>query len=70
MSNDQQLMQDADKKEKWWLIYLKGMLMGAVEIVPGVSAGTLALITGILPRLLSALRHLICSQSDLFFPEI
>lgn len=46
------------KQESWWLIFIKGMFMGAVEIMPGVSAGTLALITGILPRLLSALKNI------------
>ena len=29
------------------LLFFKGMAMGAVELVPGVSGGTIALITGI-----------------------
>jgi Predicted membrane protein len=28
-------------------VYLKGMLMGLADVVPGVSGGTMALITGI-----------------------
>jgi len=45
------------KKNEWILIYVKGIAMGAVELIPGVSAGTLAFITGILPRLLNALKN-------------
>ena len=36
-------------------IYLKGMFMGASDAVPGVSGGTIALITGIYDRLISAI---------------
>ncbi|WP_435156149.1 DUF368 domain-containing protein [Haladaptatus sp. DFWS20] len=35
-------------------IYLKGVCMGAADAVPGVSGGTIALITGIYERLISA----------------
>ncbi len=35
-------------------IYLKGLCMGAADAVPGVSGGTIALITGIYERLISA----------------
>ena len=37
-------------------IFLRGMAMGAADIVPGVSGGTVAFITGIYPRLLHSLR--------------
>ncbi|RMA78698.1 DUF368 domain-containing protein [Umboniibacter marinipuniceus] len=37
------------------MIYLKGMLMGAADVVPGVSGGTIAFITGIYKRLLAAI---------------
>jgi putative membrane protein len=37
-------------------IFLRGLAMGAADIVPGVSGGTVALITGIYPRLLHSLR--------------
>ena len=36
-------------------IYLKGMLMGMADLVPGVSGGTMALITGIYERLIQAI---------------
>ena len=36
-------------------IYLRGLAMGAADAVPGVSGGTIALITGIYERLISAL---------------
>ncbi|MFA7198967.1 MAG: DUF368 domain-containing protein [Methanoculleus sp.] len=35
-------------------IYLRGLMMGACDIIPGVSGGTIALITGIYERLISA----------------
>ncbi|MBL1377605.1 DUF368 domain-containing protein [Zobellella iuensis] len=41
--------------KKSLLLYLKGMAMGAVDVVPGFSGGTVALITGIYDRLLGAL---------------
>ncbi|GAA4812952.1 DUF368 domain-containing protein [Marinicella pacifica] len=36
-------------------VYLKGLLMGVADVVPGVSGGTLALITGIYERLIKAI---------------
>ncbi|WP_338728722.1 DUF368 domain-containing protein [Haladaptatus sp. DJG-WS-42] len=39
-------------------IYLKGFFMGAADTVPGVSGGTIALITGIYERLISAITEL------------
>lgn len=38
------------------LLALKGMAMGAVELVPGVSAGTIALLTGIYEEFIDALK--------------
>lgn len=46
-------------------IYLKGMAMGAADIVPGVSGGTIALILGIYQRLVSAI-----SRADLTILKI
>jgi len=37
-------------------IFLRGMLMGAADIVPGVSGGTMAFITGIYDELLDSIR--------------
>lgn len=42
-------------KFEFW-VFIKGMLMGAADIVPGVSGGTIAFITGIYSRLLHALK--------------
>jgi putative membrane protein len=39
-------------------VYLKGLAMGAADTVPGVSGGTIALITGIYERLITALTEL------------
>jgi putative membrane protein len=36
-------------------IFIRGLLMGAADVVPGVSGGTIAFITGIYDRLLGAL---------------
>lgn len=40
---------------KWLKIYVSGVLMGAADIVPGVSGGTIAFIVGIYDRLIAAL---------------
>jgi len=40
---------------RYLTLYLKGMLMGAADLVPGVSGGTLALITGIYKELLDSI---------------
>lgn len=41
---------------KYLLTYFKGMAMGAADVVPGVSGGTIAFITGILDPLLNSIR--------------
>ncbi|WP_460006548.1 DUF368 domain-containing protein [Methanogenium cariaci] len=40
------------------LVFLKGMVMGASDIIPGVSGGTMALITGIYERLINAIGNI------------
>jgi putative membrane protein len=47
-----------DGPHGWLSVYLKGMAMGAADTVPGVSGGTIALITGIYERLISAVTAL------------
>ncbi|WP_197019151.1 DUF368 domain-containing protein [Thioalkalivibrio sp. HK1] len=37
-------------------LFIKGVCIGAADVVPGVSGGTMALILGIYPRLISAIR--------------
>ena len=43
-----------DLKEMF-LIFLRGLFMGSADIIPGVSGGTIALITGIYERLIYAI---------------
>lgn len=45
------------KNYAWWAIYLRGIAIGLADLVPGVSGGTIAFITGIYTRLLAVLRH-------------
>lgn len=46
---------ETDKPKQLVGVYIKGMAMGAADIVPGVSGGTIALIAGIYERLINAL---------------
>ncbi|UCX05671.1 DUF368 domain-containing protein [Shewanella glacialimarina] len=43
---------------KLFITYLKGMAMGAADVVPGISGGTIAFITGILDPLLDGIRKI------------
>ncbi len=43
---------------KWLVIFLKGAAMGAANVIPGVSGGTVAFITGIYERLIHAVKSL------------
>jgi len=40
----------------YFVLFLKGMAMGAADVVPGVSGGTIAFISGIYEELLSSIR--------------
>ncbi len=44
--------------KEWLLVFIRGLFMGMADIVPGVSGGTIALITGIYERLIFALKGL------------
>lgn len=52
-------------KKEALLLYLKGLCMGTADLIPGVSGGTVAFITGIYEELLDAIssinRDLICA---------
>lgn len=52
---------------QWLIIYLKGMAMGAADVVPGVSGGTIAFITGIYERLIQAIRSVNLQWFSLLF---
>jgi putative membrane protein len=43
--------------ENSFKLFLKGMFMGAADIIPGVSGGTIALITGIYERFICAINN-------------
>ena len=41
---------------EYFFIFLKGFAMGAANVIPGVSGGTIAFITGVYERLIDALK--------------
>lgn len=45
----------SDNPKQLFGVYIRGMAMGAADIVPGVSGGTIALIAGIYERLINAI---------------
>ena len=44
---------------RWLIDFVRGALMGAAEVVPGVSGGTIALIVGIYRTLIEQAAHLV-----------
>ncbi|WP_101297440.1 DUF368 domain-containing protein [Halegenticoccus soli] len=54
MASDFRTSLSVDGIRSWVVLYLKGFCMGAADAVPGVSGGTIALITGIYERLIGA----------------
>ncbi|RLD50201.1 MAG: DUF368 domain-containing protein, partial [Bacteroidetes bacterium] len=48
-------------------LVLKGIAMGAANVIPGVSGGTLALITGIFERLINAIKSFDLTAAKLLF---
>lgn len=48
------------------LLFVKGVLMGAADIVPGISGGTIAMITGICEQLI----HKISCINFLFYKTL
>ncbi|MDR0606357.1 MAG: DUF368 domain-containing protein [Bacteroidales bacterium] len=47
--------------------YLKGVAMGAADVIPGVSGGTIAFITGIYERLIQAIKNINWRNLKLLF---
>ncbi len=45
------------------VIFLKGMFMGAADVVPGISGGTIALITGVYQNFILSLSKILKAQS-------
>jgi len=62
MSEEKTILNTSNQAEKaegmitHILIFLKGMAMGIAEVIPGVSGGTIAFITGIYERLLNCIK--------------
>ena len=48
-------------------LFLKGLAMGAANVIPGVSGGTIALITGIYERLINAIKQCDLRAAKLLF---
>lgn len=48
-------------------LFLKGLAMGAANVIPGVSGGTIALITGIYETLINSLKEIDLEAIKLFF---
>ena len=53
--------------KQYFLILLKGMGMGAADVVPGVSGGTIAFITGIYEELIHSIKSIDGAAVRLFF---
>jgi putative membrane protein len=50
-------------------VFFKGMGMGAADVVPGVSGGTIAFITGIYERLIDSIRAIDAESLKILFKE-
>ena len=53
--------------KEYFTLVLKGIAMGAANVIPGVSGGTLALITGIFERLINAIKSFDITAAKLLF---
>lgn len=49
------------------ILYLKGIAMGTADIIPGVSGGTIAFITGIYETLIKSIKSINANTINLFF---
>ncbi|MDR1756565.1 MAG: DUF368 domain-containing protein [Culturomica sp.] len=55
------------QKQNYLLVTLKGIAMGAADVVPGVSGGTIAFITGIYEELLNSIKSIDLQAVKLLF---
>ena len=53
--------------KEYYTIVLKGMAMGIANVIPGVSGGTIALITGVFERLINAIKSFDLKAAKLLF---
>ncbi|QZE15081.1 DUF368 domain-containing protein [Halosquirtibacter laminarini] len=49
------------------LLFLKGLAMGAANVIPGVSGGTIALLTGIFNPIIDAIKNVNATTLKMFF---
>lgn len=54
---------------QWLLVSLRGIAMGAADVVPGVSGGTIAFITGIYEELIDSLNRINLAALKVLFKE-
>lgn len=54
---------------QWALISVRGIAMGAADVVPGVSGGTIAFITGIYQELIESLNNINLAALKILFKE-
>ena len=54
---------------QWILVSVRGLAMGAADVVPGVSGGTIAFITGIYQELIESLNNINLSAIRVLFKE-
>ena len=69
MPNQSSTSTPKDTSKTYLLTFLKGMGMGAADVVPGVSGGTVAFITGIYARLLAAIKSVNVTALRLLFQK-
>ncbi len=55
------------KTNDYLVLTLKGMAMGAADVVPGVSGGTIAFITGIYEELINSIKSVNLKALKLLF---
>ena len=57
----------ARKRKDYLMLSVKGMCMGAADVVPGVSGGTIAFITGIYDELINSIKSINAASLKMFF---
>jgi putative membrane protein len=67
MEDLKEMKKETESRKDWILLFLKGFAMGAANVIPGVSGGTVAFITGIYERLINALKSFDTEAIKLFF---
>ncbi|MCD6366419.1 MAG: DUF368 domain-containing protein, partial [Bacteroidales bacterium] len=53
--------------KEWIILFTKGLGVGAANVIPGVSGGTIALITGIFEKLIDSIKSFNLTALRLIF---